>query len=52
MKDVRAVLTKPGRVVVKVGSSSLTGADGHLDEAALVTLADVIAGMRTPTLLI
>ena len=47
MKDVRAVLTKPGRVVVKIGSSSLTGNDGHLDEAALVALVDVIAGMRS-----
>ncbi len=46
MKDVRAVLTKPGRIVVKVGSSSLTGADGHLDEEALGSLVDVLASMR------
>jgi glutamate 5-kinase len=34
------------RVVVKIGSSSLTGVDGHLDERALVRLVDVLAGMR------
>jgi glutamate 5-kinase len=47
MEDVRAALTAPGRVVVKVGSSSLTGADGYLDEVGLVALVDVLAGMRS-----
>ncbi len=47
MKDVRAVVTRPGRIVVKVGSSSLTGEDGHLSEAALGSLVDVVASMRT-----
>ena len=31
------------RIVVKVGSSSLTGADGHLDEDALRVLVDALA---------
>jgi len=47
MEDVRAALTAPGRVVVKVGSSSLTGTDGYLDEVALVALVDVLAGMHS-----
>lgn len=47
MEDVRAALMAPGRVVVKVGSSSLTGVDGYLDEVALVALVDVLAGMRS-----
>jgi len=47
MKDVRAVVARPGRIVVKVGSSSLTGDDGHLNEAALGALVDVVASMRT-----
>lgn len=45
----RAVRTDIGaaqRVVVKVGSSSLTGADGHLDQFALGQLADVLAEVR------
>ncbi|GAA2729154.1 glutamate 5-kinase [Cellulomonas aerilata] len=42
------VTDRPGlaaarRVVVKVGSSSLTGADGRLDPAALGSLVDVLA---------
>ncbi|WP_072042041.1 glutamate 5-kinase [Nigerium massiliense] len=35
-----------GRVVVKVGSSSLTGPSGALDEAHLVALVDAIASVR------
>ncbi len=34
------------RVVVKIGSSSLTGPDGHLDVAALRALVDVLAARR------
>ena len=47
MTDSRAAIARARRVVVKVGSSSLTGEDGYLDESALVALADVLAGMRT-----
>jgi glutamate 5-kinase len=39
----RAVLPLAQRIVVKVGSSSLTGADGRLDTEALTALVDVIA---------
>lgn len=42
----RAGLAGAARVVVKVGSSSLTGADGRLDTAALRSLADVLAARR------
>ncbi len=34
------------RVVVKVGSSSLTGPDGQLDDARLATIADAVAQVR------
>jgi len=46
MKTVRVGLSDTKRVVVKVGSSSLTGADGHLDVAALMALATVLADRR------
>lgn len=39
----RADLATAKRVVVKVGSSSLTDAHGHLDVEALTTLVDVLA---------
>jgi glutamate 5-kinase len=39
----REGLADAGRVVVKVGSSSLTGSDGRLDTAALRSLVDVLA---------
>jgi glutamate 5-kinase len=39
----RASLADARRVVVKIGSSSLTGPDGHLDLTALRALADVLA---------
>lgn len=42
----RSGLATARRVVVKVGSSSLTGADGHLDVAALTALVDVLAQRR------
>lgn len=43
---VRADVAAAQRVVVKIGSSSLTGPDGHLDELALGQLADVLAELR------
>ncbi|WP_062211816.1 glutamate 5-kinase [Demequina oxidasica] len=42
----RAEIAAARRVVVKIGSSSLTGPDGHLDELALGELADVLAEVR------
>ena len=42
----RAEVAAAQRVVVKVGSSSLTGADGHLDGARVDRLVDVLAGQR------
>ncbi|MEU2200528.1 glutamate 5-kinase [Isoptericola sp. NPDC019482] len=39
----RASLPTAHRIVVKIGSSSLTGPDGHLDLAALRALVDVLA---------
>ncbi len=39
----RADLATAHRVVVKIGSSSLTGADGRLDVGALTALVDVLA---------
>ncbi len=42
----RADLAHAHRVVVKIGSSSLTGADGRLDVAALTALVDVLAARR------
>jgi glutamate 5-kinase len=45
--DLRRRLSGAGRVVVKVGSSSLTGPDGGgLDLARLVALVDVVAERR------
>ncbi|PKQ26350.1 MAG: glutamate 5-kinase [Actinobacteria bacterium HGW-Actinobacteria-4] len=46
MSEHRAVIASARRVVVKIGSSSLTGADGHLNEAALTDLANVLATAR------
>ncbi|WP_061962451.1 glutamate 5-kinase [Demequina flava] len=43
----REGIARAHRVVVKIGSSSLTGADGRLDEAALTSLVDVLAAMRS-----
>lgn len=42
----RSHLATAARVVVKIGSSSLTGADGHLDVAALRSLVEVLAARR------
>jgi glutamate 5-kinase len=46
MTSTRAAVAGARRVVVKIGSSSLTGADGHLDERALENLVDVLAHVR------
>jgi glutamate 5-kinase len=43
----RETLADARRVVVKVGSSSLTGSDGRLDVDALRALVDVLADRRT-----
>ena len=42
----RQKIAQAARVVVKIGSSSLTGEDGNLDIAALTKLVDVIARRR------
>ena len=42
----RSSLATARRVVVKIGSSSLTGSDGGLDVAALGALVSVLAGRR------
>jgi glutamate 5-kinase len=39
----RSVISRSRRLVVKVGSSSLTGADGGLDVARLVAVSDALA---------
>ncbi|MFV0635023.1 glutamate 5-kinase [Demequina sp.] len=46
MNGTREVVASARRVVVKVGSSSLTGQDGRLDLAVVQRLADVLAGVR------
>lgn len=43
MNDVRASVASAERIVVKVGSSSLTLADGGLDEGAVTTLVRALA---------
>jgi len=43
----RAELGSAARIVVKVGSSSLTSADGRLDPARLRALVDVLAARRS-----
>ena len=46
MSGTRETIASARRIVVKVGSSSLTDADGHLSEAVVRRLADVLAGVR------
>ena len=41
----RTDIPGPRRAVVKIGSSSLTRADGHLDETALRVIADQVAAL-------
>lgn len=47
MSELRAVIAQARRVVVKIGSSSLTGPDGHLSEQAVGRLADALAAERS-----
>ena len=42
----RGAIAAARRVVVKVGSSSLTGPDGHLDPSRVDALVDALAGVR------
>jgi glutamate 5-kinase len=49
---VRETVAAAGRVVVKVGSSSLTSAAGGLDPARLDALVDAIAGTGKETVLV
>lgn len=44
--SVRAEIASARRVVIKVGSSSLTTIDGGLDESRLIALTDVIGAHR------
>jgi glutamate 5-kinase len=44
--SLRPAVTDAKRVVVKVGSSSLTTVDGGIDPARLSALVDVLAGVR------
>ncbi|MDN5859226.1 MAG: glutamate 5-kinase [Pseudonocardia sp.] len=46
MSETRRALAAARRVVVKVGSSSLTSLDGGLDPARLDALVDALAGRR------
>lgn len=46
MTELRAVIAQARRIVVKIGSSSLTGADGRLSEEAVGRLADALAAER------
>ncbi len=43
---MRSEITNAQRIVVKIGSSSLTHPDGSLDEARIQTLATVLAGLH------
>jgi glutamate 5-kinase len=44
--DARSVIATARRVVVKIGSSSLTGPDGHLDGGALRGIVEVLAARQ------
>lgn len=46
MEPKRESIRDARRIVVKLGSSSLTGADGGLSQANVAALADVLAGLR------
>lgn len=46
MSVVRTEVRDARRVVVKIGSSSLTGPDGQLDEARLAAVVDAVASGR------
>ncbi|MEI6295935.1 MAG: glutamate 5-kinase, partial [Actinomycetes bacterium] len=43
----RQVITNAKRIVIKVGSSTLTGSAGHeLDSSAVESLVNIVAGLR------
>jgi len=44
--ELRSVIADARRIVVKIGSSSLTGSDGRLSIALVTALADVLAAER------
>lgn len=44
--ESRQVIANANRIVVKIGSSSLTRPDGHLDVDALTALVDVLAARK------
>ncbi|GAB3452973.1 glutamate 5-kinase [Streptomonospora sediminis] len=46
-QDARTAVTRARRVVVKIGSSSLTAPDGSIDRARIAELAGVLAERRT-----
>lgn len=46
MSELRPELTGAHRVVVKIGSSSLTDRAGALDPVRLEALVDALAGLR------
>ncbi|HZL81317.1 MAG TPA: hypothetical protein VFC06_05160, partial [Demequina sp.] len=46
MGELRSVIAGARRIVVKIGSSSLTGSDGHLSIALVTALSDVLAAER------
>ena len=46
MSETRAAIAGAQRIVVKVGSSSLTDASGRLDQARLARIADAVASAR------
>lgn len=47
MTELRAAVAQARRIVVKIGSSSLTGADGRLSEDAVGRLAEALAVERS-----
>jgi len=46
VSDARDAVSQARRLVVKVGSSSLTSADGHLDPHRIQHIADAVAAVR------
>lgn len=46
MEATRQTIAQSRRIIVKIGSSSLTGPDGRLSTEVVARLADVLAGVR------
>nr|WP_062132837.1 glutamate 5-kinase [Demequina aestuarii] len=46
VEATREIIAQSRRIIVKIGSSSLAGADGRLSEQSVTRLADVLAGVR------